>query len=153
MSRHFGSADIPPAFRGGGFRLPVGRIATLLIVLFIAFLVILAGFSVIQRVDPGYTAIIVDYGRSTEAGKPTYSQAPTGSFFLVNPLTQRVAKYSLAQQTLTMVRRSAEGKVQGDDSVECNDVAGVRINIDSSALWRVKPDELVSCTFCARICL
>jgi regulator of protease activity HflC (stomatin/prohibitin superfamily) len=141
MSRRFSNDEIPAAFRGASFRGLSGRIVTLLVALGVAVLVILTGFSVVQRVDPGYTAIVVDYSAGTEAGKPRFSQAPTGSFFLVNPLTQRVAKYSLAQNTLTMVRSTAEGKVSGDDSVECNDVAGVRINIDSSTLWRVKPEE------------
>lgn len=141
MSRRFTNDDIPAAFRGGNFKGLSSRLVTLLVVLAVALVVVLSGFSVIQRVDPGFTAIVVDYAGGTEAGKPSYSQAPTGSFFLINPLTQRVAKYSLAQNTLTMVRSSAEGKVSGDDSVECNDIAGVRINIDSSTLWRVKPAE------------
>ncbi len=141
MSRQSFGNNIPSGLRGRSFYFPVARIVTILVVLVIAAVVLAAGFSVIQRVDPGYTAIVVDYGRSTETGQPTYTTVPTGSFFLVNPLTQRVARYPVAQQTLTMVRRSAEGRVQGDDSVECNDVAGVRINIDSSTLWRVKPSE------------
>lgn len=141
MSRRFTSDDIPSAFRGGSLKGLSSRLVTLLVVLGVGLLVIAAGFTIIQRVDPGFTAIVVDYAGGTEAGKPSFSTAPTGSFFLVNPLTQRVAKYSLAQNTLTMVRSTSEGKVQGDDSVECNDVAGVRINIDSSTLWRVKPEE------------
>ncbi|MGB8644925.1 MAG: SPFH domain-containing protein [Anaerolineae bacterium] len=141
MSKRSFDNEIPSAFRGGNFRLPIGRITTILVVLVVAAVALAAGFAVIQRVDPGYTAIIVDYGAGTESGKAAFRQAPTGSFFLVNPLTQLVAKYPLAQQTLTMVRRAVEGKVQGDDSVECNDIAGVRINIDSSTLWRVNPPE------------
>lgn len=142
MARRFGGGgpEVPDVFRSG-FRVPMGRIVSLLIVLGVAALVVLISCSAIQRVDPGYTAIVVDYGTGTSSGRASFSQAPTGSFFLVNPLTQRVAKYSLAQQTLTMVRRQIEGKVQGDDSVECNDIVGVRINIDSSTLWRVKPEE------------
>ncbi len=142
-SRRFGNnPEVPDVFRGGGnFHLPTGRIIAIIIVLCVALTVLFAGFSAIQRVDPGFTAIIVDYGAGTTSGGTSFTQAPTGSFFLINPLTQRVAKYPLSQQTLTMVRRATEGKVQGDDSVECNDIAGVRINIDSSTLWRVKPDQ------------
>lgn len=121
--------------------MPFGRITTILIVLFVALLVLIGGFAAIQRVDPGFTAIVVDYGAGTATGQLAFHQAPTGTFFLINPLTQRVAKYPLAQQTLSMVRKSQEGKVVGDDSVECNDIVGVRINIDSSTLWRVIPDK------------
>lgn len=134
------SDDIPAVFRSGA-RMPIGRWVSIFIVLCIGLSVVLVGFSAIQRVDPGFTAIIVDYGAGTAEGKLAFSQAPTGSFFLINPLTQRVAKYPLAQQTLTMVRKTNEGKIEGDDSVECNDSAGVRINIDSSTLWRVNPAE------------
>src|SRR5512142_2518955 len=141
MSGHSFDSGVPSAFRGRSFRLPIGRMVTIFVVIAVAAVVLALGFSVVQRVDPGYTAIVVDYGAGTESGKAAFRQAPTGSFFLVNPLTQLVAKYPLAQQTLSMVRRQAEGKVQGDDSVECNDIAGVRINIDSSTLWRVNPPE------------
>lgn len=135
-----GDDSIPPVFRGG-FRMPIGRIITIAIVLVVACAVLLLASTAIQRVDPGYTAIVVDYYIGGNAGQPQFTQVPTGTFFLINPLTQRVAKYPLAQQTLSMVRRSNEGRVVGDDSVECNDIAGVRINVDSSTLWRVIPDK------------
>jgi len=135
-----GDDGIPPAFRGG-FAMPIGRIVTIAIVLVIACAVLLLAATAIQRVDPGYTAIVVDYSVGAQPGQTLFNQVPTGTFFLVNPLTQRVAKYPLAQQTLTMVRRAQEGRVVGDDSVECNDIAGVRVNIDSSTLWRVIPDK------------
>lgn len=122
--------------------MPVGRIITFGVILVVACLVLFLAATAIQRVDPGYTAIVVDYSVGRQANQQQlYSQVPTGTFFLINPLTQRVAKYPLAQQTLTMVRRSQEGRVVGDDSVECNDIAGVRVNIDSSTLWRVMPDK------------
>lgn len=121
--------------------MPVGRIVTVAIVLVAACLVLLVAAAAVQRVDPGFTAIVVDYSLGGSPGQTAFRQVPTGSFFLINPLTQRVAKYPLAQQTLSMVRRSQEGRVVGDDSVECNDIVGVRVNIDSSTLWRVMPDK------------
>lgn len=135
-----GDDSIPPVFRGG-FRMPIGRLITIGIVVVIACVVLFLAAQSIQRVDPGYTAIVVDYSVGAQPGQQLFRQVPTGSFFFVNPLTQRVAKYPLAQQTLSMVRRAQEGRVVGDDSVECNDIAGVRVNIDSSTLWRVQPDK------------
>lgn len=135
-----GDDGVPPVFRGG-FSMPIGRIITIAIVLVVACAVLLLATTAIQRVDPGFTAIVVDYYIGGNAGQPAFTQVPTGTFFLVNPLTQRVAKYPLAQQTLSMVRRATEGRVVGDDSVECNDIAGVRVNIDSSTLWRVIPEK------------
>lgn len=122
--------------------MPLGRIITIGVILLVACSVLFLAATAIQRVDPGYTAIVVDYSVGQQSNQQQlYSQVPTGTFFLINPLTQRVAKYPLAQQTLTMVRRAQEGRVVGDDSVECNDIAGVRVNIDSSTLWRVMPDK------------
>src|SRR5258708_4543873 len=135
-----GDDSVPPVFRGG-FTMPIGRIITIVIVLVVACGVLFLSSQAIQRVDPGFTAIVVDYSVGQQVGQQLYHQVPTGSFFIVNPLTQRVAKYPLAQQTLSMVRRSNEGQVVGDDSVECNDITGVRVNIDSSTLWRVIPDK------------
>ncbi len=135
-----GADSIPPVFRGG-FRMPTGRIVTIAIVLVVACAVLFLAVSAVQRVDPGFTAIVVDYSVGVQPGQQPFRQVPTGTFFLINPLTQRVAKYPLAQQTLSMVRRAQEGRVVGDDSVECNDITGVRVNIDSSTLWRVIPDK------------
>lgn len=135
-----GGDSVPPVFRGG-LTMPIGRMITIGIVVVVACVVLFLASQAIQRVDPGFTAIVVDYSVAAQPGQQLFRQVPSGTFFLVNPLTQRVAKYPLAQQTLTMVRRSQEGRVVGDDSVECNDISGVRVNIDSSTLWRVQPDK------------
>ncbi len=122
--------------------MPAGRIVTIVVIFLVACGVLFVASLAIQRVDPGFTAIVVDYSVGAQPGQQQiFRQVPTGTFFVINPLTQRVAKYPLAQQTLSMVRRSQEGRIIGDDSVECNDIAGVRINIDSSTLWRVIPDK------------
>lgn len=137
-----GADGVPPVFRGGGgVRMPFGRIVTLGIVGLVGLIVLIFAAQAVQRVDPGFTAIVVGYNLGEQTGQKTFTQVPSGTFFLINPFTQRVHKYPLSQQTLSMVRRSQEGRVVGDDSVECNDVAGVRVNIDSSTLWRVIPDQ------------
>jgi regulator of protease activity HflC (stomatin/prohibitin superfamily) len=107
----------------------------------VGLVVLIIAAQSIQRVDPGYTAIVVGYSVGEQTGQKSFTQVPSGTFFLVNPFTQRVHKYPLSQQTLSMVRRQTEGRVVGDDSVECNDISGVRVNIDSSTLWRVIPDQ------------
>lgn len=139
-ARGRGDDSVPPVFRGGA-GLPAGRIVTILIVVVIACAVLFIASQSIRRVDPGYTAIVVSFGVGDQSGQKPFVQIPSGTFFLMNPLTQRVQIYPLSQQTLSMVRRSQEGRVVGDDSVECNDIAGVRVNIDSSTLWRVIPDK------------
>jgi regulator of protease activity HflC (stomatin/prohibitin superfamily) len=97
---------------------------------------------VIHRVDPGFVGVVVDYGKGSQAGKPSIKEAPTGTFLFLNPVTQRVAQYPIAQQTLSMLRSTHEGKVTGDDSVQCQDRNGIQINQDVSILWRVDPTQV-----------
>ena len=41
-----------------------------------------------------------------------------------------------------MVRREEEGIVQGDDSVDCKDQTGIKVNVDVTVLWRVNGDQI-----------
>lgn len=95
----------------------------------------------LRRVDPGKVGVLVDYGKGTATGAPVIKPLSTGQFVLINPATQRLAEYDISQQTLSMLRSDNEGQVAGDDSVSCNDIDGIQINVDSSTLWRVNPEE------------
>lgn len=96
----------------------------------------------LRRVDPGNAGVLVDYGKGSQNNQASYTNIPTGQFVWINPATQRLAEYNISQQTLTMVRANGEGQVVGDDSVRCNDVNGVPLNLDSSTLWRVNSTEV-----------
>lgn len=107
-------------------------------------LVVVLGFvgcNVVQRVDPGNVGLVVDYSKGTISGQPSITTVPTGSYNFLNPFTQSLQEYPVAQQTLTMVRVGGEGQVTSDDSVGCQDMNGIPINVDSSALWRVDPTK------------
>ena len=109
---------------------------------FVVVFVITATFviSSCKRIEPGQAGILVDYGKSTSEGRPVIKSVSVGYYWQWP--RQRLVGYPVAQQTLTMVRREAEGKVRGDDSVQCQDRNGVQIDMDSSTLWRVNLDEV-----------
>lgn len=118
----------------------IGCVVIAIIVVFVAAF-LFGGCGPLQRVDPGNVGLIVDYGRGTSSGQPSITKVPTGSYQWINPITQSLQEYPIAQQTLTMVRAQGEGQVAHDDSVGCQDKNGIPINVDSSALWRVNADE------------
>jgi regulator of protease activity HflC (stomatin/prohibitin superfamily) len=119
---------------------PLGSSALIAVVaLGVAVVAILLAVVSLRRIDPGNVGLLVDYSKGTATGKPDITPLPTGSYRLINPVFQNVQEYPIAQQTLSMVRSSAEGQVSGDDSVACQDKNGIPINVDSSTLWRVDP--------------
>ena len=98
--------------------------------------------SVVQRVDPGYAGVLVDYGLGTVTGQPAISSLQTGRYVALNPVTQDIAEYPISQQTLVMVRHKSEAQSKGDDSVSCQDHSGITLHVDSRTLWRVDPAEV-----------
>jgi regulator of protease activity HflC (stomatin/prohibitin superfamily) len=123
-----------------------GRRAALLALGVVAVIVVLLIllFSTLKRVEPGYAGVKIDYARARTQGEIGYivEQVPSGRFVFINPITQRLAKYPVSNQNLTMTRRVAEGKVQGDDSIKVVDTNGVTLNIDVSLIYRVMPDQV-----------
>ena len=112
--------------------------------LVLLFVVLITLGSAIKRVEPGFAGVKIDYARGQTAGETGYAveQVPAGRFVFINPITQRLAQYPISNQNLTMARRVAEGKVQGDDSVKVVDTNGVTLNIDVSVIYRVMPDKV-----------
>ena len=125
-----------PSFRPFG-----GSILVTFVALLVAVIVIVLAFISLRRIDPGNVGLLIDYSKGTATGKPDITPLGTGSYRLINPIFQNVQEYPIAQQTLTMVRSTSEGQVQGDDSVACQDQNGIPINVDSSTLWRVDPEH------------
>lgn len=92
-----------------------------------------------KRIEPGQVGILVDYGKSTSEGKPVIKNLSVG--YHVQWIRQRIVQYPVAQQTLIMVYAEKEGKVVGDDSVQCQDQNGVQLEVDSATYWRVNVNE------------
>lgn len=114
-------------------------IAAVVIVVIVALVCGLTGF--INRVDPGRVGVLIDYGAGTMTGQPVITPQLPGKWIVVLP-TQRLAEYDISQKALIMVRRESEGQVAGDDSVDCKDKTGIKVNVDLTVLWKVKPEEI-----------
>ena len=59
------------------------------------------------------------------------------------PYAENVVRYSISNQTYTMVAKSAEGKVQGDDSVSARTADGQLVYFDASVIYAANPDKVV----------
>ncbi len=61
----------------------------------------------------------------------------------IMPYAENVVRYSISNQTYTMVAQSAEGKVQGDDSVSARTADGQLVYFDASVIYAANPDKVV----------
>jgi regulator of protease activity HflC (stomatin/prohibitin superfamily) len=59
------------------------------------------------------------------------------------PYAESVVLYRISNQTYTMVAKSAEGKVEGDDSVSARTADGQQVYFDASVIYAVNPDKVV----------
>ncbi len=114
--------------------------AAIYIALFAAIVVaviLLVGF---QRVPIGSYGMLVDYPKGTSAGQPSIEFVPSASWRWVWPW-QDLATYPAALQSLTMNRHGDPG-TDNDESVDCKDGTGIKVNVDVTVLWRVKGDQI-----------
>lgn len=59
------------------------------------------------------------------------------------PYFENVVRYSISNQTYTMVAKSTEGTVKGDDSVSARTADGQQVYFDASVIYAVNPDKVV----------
>jgi regulator of protease activity HflC (stomatin/prohibitin superfamily) len=59
------------------------------------------------------------------------------------PFAENVKLYSVARQTYTMSVASAEGQVQGDDSIRARTMDGQEINVDASVIYAIDPNKII----------
>jgi regulator of protease activity HflC (stomatin/prohibitin superfamily) len=59
------------------------------------------------------------------------------------PYAESVVRYSISNQTYTMVAKSSEGKIQGDDSVSARTADGQLVYFDASVIYAVNKDKVV----------
>ncbi len=59
------------------------------------------------------------------------------------PYFENVVRYSISNQTYTMVAKSTEGKVQGDDSVSARTADGQLVYFDASVIYAADPAKVV----------
>jgi regulator of protease activity HflC (stomatin/prohibitin superfamily) len=61
----------------------------------------------------------------------------------IAPYFEKVVRYKISNQTYTMVAKSSEGKVEGDDSVTARTSDGQLVYFDASVIYAVNPDKVV----------
>lgn len=59
------------------------------------------------------------------------------------PFAENVKLYSVARQTYTMSVASAEGQIQGDDSIRARTMDGQEINVDASVIYAIDPNKVI----------
>ena len=73
-----------------------------------------------------------------------YRPLPLGpGLHWIVPYFENVKLYSISNQTYTMVSKSAEGKVQGDDSVSARTADGQLVYFDASVIYAADPAKVV----------
>jgi len=73
-----------------------------------------------------------------------YREQPMRSgLHLITPLAERVIRYPISWQTYTMSSEQLEGAKTGDDSISARSADGQAVDLDSSVIFRVDPNEVI----------
>ncbi len=62
----------------------------------------------------------------------------------IMPYAESVVRYSISNKTYTMVAKSAEGQILGDDSVSARTADGQLVYFDASVIYAANPDNIVN---------
>jgi regulator of protease activity HflC (stomatin/prohibitin superfamily) len=60
---------------------------------------------------------------------------------LINPFSQSIREYPVTIQTYSMVQKSSEGQVEGDDSIKVQSSEGQQLNLDVVIQYQVNRQE------------
>ena len=97
---------------------------------------LVVGTASFVNIRPGYVGVLFD----ARSGEVRVGYPQPGFGFKI-PLTQFVQEYPVGTQVLTMVARTTEGKVIGDDSIKAQSVEGQDIHIDVTIKYHVTPER------------
>jgi regulator of protease activity HflC (stomatin/prohibitin superfamily) len=89
-----------------------------------------------KTIEPGYVGIVFD---KVSHQVTTGVRDPGWAF--INPLTEAIQEYPVTIQTYSMVQKSSEGKVSGDDSIKVQSSEGQQLNLDVVIQYEVTRDE------------
>jgi regulator of protease activity HflC (stomatin/prohibitin superfamily) len=108
-------------------------------VLALAIVLTLAGAGLVF-IEPTEAGIVVTiFGQGGIRPEPL----PAGLHWIV-PFVERVERYPISIQTFTMARTASEGETQGLITVEARTSDGQRIFVDSSVIFQLNKDEVVT---------
>jgi regulator of protease activity HflC (stomatin/prohibitin superfamily) len=101
--------------------------ATVLVIAVLVF-----GAASFVNIQPGYVGVLFD----AQAHEVTPGFLRPGFGFKI-PLVQFVQQYPVGTQVLTMIAKTTEGRVQGDDSIKAQSIEGQDIFIDTTIKYHV----------------
>lgn len=126
-----------PVLTSSELKVPTSRrTGTLLIIgAVIAALLILFNMS-LRNIRPGYIGIVFD-----KVSHKVTARAKEPGWAVINPFTQSIQEYPVTIQTYSMLFKSSEGQVSGDDSIKVQSSEGQQINLDVVIQYQVIKDE------------
>lgn len=114
----------------------IARLGTLMIGGFTALCLLGLMFSSWRNIQPGYVGIVFDKSTHTVTAG---AREPGWAF--INPFTQAIQQYPVTIQTYSMLQKSSEGQVSGDDSVKVQSNEGQQLNLDVVIQYQVIKEE------------
>ncbi|MEZ4867201.1 MAG: prohibitin family protein [Caldilineaceae bacterium] len=118
-------------------RLPSPRRTGTLLVIAGVMLVFLILFRMsLRNIRPGYVGIVFD-----KVTHKVTARAKEPGWAVINPFTQSIQEYPVTIQTYSMLYKSSEGQVSGDDSIKVQSSEGQQINLDVVIQYQVVKDE------------
>jgi regulator of protease activity HflC (stomatin/prohibitin superfamily) len=113
----------------------IGSTAVVVLVLAAILSTLGAGLVYIESSERGVV-------RTIRAGGVRSEALPPGLHWIL-PVVEQVVTYSISNQTYTMSAASAEGQVQGDDSIRARTKDGQEIILDASVIYQIDPAKVV----------
>ena len=110
----------------------LGNASAIITATVLVIAVLVAGSASFVNIQPGYVGVLFD--AQAHAVTPGFLQPGFG--FKI-PLIQVVQQYPVGTQVLTMIAKTSEGRVQGDDSIKAQSIEGQDIFIDTTIKYHV----------------
>lgn len=114
--------------------------ATLVVVIAVLAAVLTTVGAGIVFVEPDELGIVVT---AVGGGGIRSDPLPSGLHWII-PFAERVERYSILNQTYNMISVTAEGQVQGDDSIQVRTKDGQQVLIDASVIYSIDPNKAVA---------
>ena len=93
-------------------------------------------FSAWRTIQPGYVGIVFD-----KINHQVTSRQLEPGWAFVNPFSQDIREYPVTIITYSMVQKSSEGRVSGDDSIKIQSSEGQQLNLDVVVQYQVIKTE------------
>ena len=123
------------ASRGKGIR---GAVPLVLIMLLVALIFSTASAGIVF-IQPDKRGVVI----SALAPQGYRPEALQPGLRWVIPFFENVITYPISRQTYTMSIASAEGSVEGDDSIDARTSDGQQVKIDASVIYAIDPKKVV----------